>query len=71
MTEFLYEKYKVRNITQIIENKLYFDEPSYYEYFYLSRTPSICVLANSICELSKSCESSVSTDIKKNNIIHR
>jgi len=71
MTEFLDEKYRVRNLTQIYENKAYLDEPSYYEYFYLSRTPSICILANSIYKLSKSSQSSVSKDIKKNNITHR
>lgn len=71
MTEFLDEKYRVRNLTQIYENKAYLDEPSYYEYFYLSRTPSICILANSMCKLSKSSQFSVSKDVKKNNITHR
>ena len=60
MTEFLDKKYRVRNFTSIDENKAYFGEPNYYEYFYLSRTPSICILANSICKLSKSCQSHVS-----------
>ncbi len=60
MTEFLDKKYRVRNFTWIYENKAFFQEPNYYEYFYLSRTPSICILANSICKLSKSCQSHVS-----------
>ena len=60
MTEFLDKKYRVRNFTWIYENKAFFEEPNNYEYFYLSRTPSICILANSICKLSKSCQSHVS-----------
>ena len=57
MTEFLYKKYKVRNFVYIIKNKANFIEPNYYKYFFISRTPSISILSNSICELAKSCKS--------------
>jgi len=60
MTELLDKKYRVRNFTSIFENKAFPLEPNYFEYFYLSRTPSICILANSICKLSKSGQSHVS-----------
>ena len=65
LTEFLDEKYRVRNICEIIENKVEFKYPNVYEYFYLSRTPSICVLANSICKLSKSIKLNVSKENNK------
>ena len=53
MTEFLDQKYRVRNFVNIIEDKSYLVEPNFFEYFYLSRTPSICLLADSICKQAK------------------
>lgn len=64
MTEILNEKKKVRNFTTIFENKIYLDEPSTFKYFYISMTPSINLLATSICKLSESYKSKGIKNIK-------
>ncbi len=53
--DLLCKKYRVRNIDTIFDSKGYFLEPNYFKYFYLSKTPSICILANLIYKSIKSC----------------
>jgi hypothetical protein len=67
-TDLLFKKYRVRNIDYIFDSKGYLAEPSYFKYFYLSKTPSICILANLIYKSIKSCDSKNSGKcLEKNN----
>jgi len=66
-TDLLSKKYRVRNINTIFDSKGYFLEPNYYKYFYLSKTPSICILANLIYKSIKSCDNKNSECPENNN----
>jgi len=54
VTDILEEKHRVRNLVSIFQDRGFLSDPNSAEYFYVSRTPSICLLADSICKIAKS-----------------
>jgi len=56
ITEILEKKKKVRNFSEIFNDKGYLIRPNLFEYTFFSRTPSTCRLAKSISNLLENCQ---------------